>query len=119
MQFFRTLLVGATVFVGLSGAASASDADFKLVNRTGYQIDNVYVGAHSSDSWGKDIMGKGSLGDDETVNITFPHGGSACMFDIKVKYNDGDEAEWSNINLCEYEKISLYWKNKQTTAVGE
>ena len=119
MQFLTTSLVAASIMALMGGAALASDADFKLVNKTGYQIDSVYVGAHSSDSWGKDIMGKGALADDDAVDITFPHGGSACMFDVKVRYNDGDEAEWSNINLCQYEKISLYWKNKQTTAVGE
>ena len=69
----------------LATSAFANDADFKMVNKTGYQIDSVYVSRASSDDWGKDIMGKDSLGDGESVNITFPHGGSACKFDIKVK----------------------------------
>ncbi len=106
-------------FLSLSGAAFASDADFKLVNKTGYQIDEVYVSPASSDSWGADIMGKDAVPDGASVNITFPHGGKACHFDIRVKYNDGDKAEWTNIDLCEYEKISLFWDGKQTHAVGE
>lgn len=119
MKFATTTLAIAALTVGMGGAASASNADFQLVNKTGYQIDSVFVGAHSSDSWGSDIMGKSALADDDSVNIVFPHGGAACMFDIKVKYNDGEEAEWGNVNLCQYEKISLYWKNKTTSAVGE
>jgi hypothetical protein len=106
-------------FLSLAGAAFASDADFKLVNKTGYQIDSVYVSPASSDSWGEDIMGKDALPDGTVVNITFPHGGKACKFDIRVKYNDGDKAEWTDVDLCEYEKISLYWDGKQTRAVGE
>jgi hypothetical protein len=106
-------------FMSLSGAAFASDADFKLVNKTGYQIDEVYVSPASSESWGDDIMGRAAVPDGTTVNITFPHGGKACRFDIRVKYNDGDKAEWSNIDLCEYEKISLFWDGKTTHAVGE
>jgi hypothetical protein len=103
-------------------AAFASDADFQLNNKTGYQIDEVYVGPHSSSDWGKDILGRGSLGDGEAVNITFPHGGSACNFDIKVKYNiDSTTAEWSNVNLCQFNSISLFWdaKNQVSRAVGE
>ena len=30
-------------------------------------------------------MGREALADGETVNITFPHGGTACNFDIKVE----------------------------------
>lgn len=103
----------------LSASAFANDADFKMVNKTGYQIDNVYVSVASSNSWGSDIMGKDAVPDGTTVNITFPHGGSACKFDIKVKYNDGDTAEWTNVDLCQYETISLFWDGKQTRAMGE
>jgi hypothetical protein len=103
----------------LVGVARAGEQDFKLVNKTGYQIDSVYVGASSSKSWGNDIMGRDALADGETVNITFPHTTSACSFDIKVKYNDGDTAEWSQVDLCKWEKISLFWDCKVTRAVGE
>jgi hypothetical protein len=67
-------------------------------------------------------MGSDALEDGAAVNITFPHGGSACHFDIKVKYNvDDSTAEWSDINLCEYTAISLFWdaKNQVSRAMGE
>ncbi len=100
----------------------ANDADFALRNKTGYQIDEVYVSARSSKNWGNDIMGSGALGDGEKVNIVFPHGSGACNFDLKVKYHDdGSTAEWSDVNLCQYETITLFWdrKNEVTRAVGE
>ena len=112
-----SLLLGLT-FAG-AAPASASNADFKLVNKTGYQIDSVFVSPAASDSWGDDIMGRNAVPDGSTVNITFAHGGKACKFDIRVQYNDDDKAEWSAIDLCEYEKISLYWDGKTTRAVGE
>lgn len=119
MNVIRLPLAALALSAMFAASAFASDADFKLVNKTGYQIDSVFVSRASSDSWGKDIMGKDALGDGEGVNITFPHGGSACKFDIKVKYNDGDTAEWGNVDLCVYETISLFWDGKQTRAVGE
>ena len=59
--------------------------------------------------------------DGDAVKITFPHGNGACNFDIQVKYNDGDKAEWSNVDLCKYEAITLFWdkKSQETKAVGE
>jgi hypothetical protein len=115
----RIFSVTAIMFAGLLGAAHASDADFKLVNKTGYQINEVYVGPTSSDNWGSDIMGPDAIPTGSAVNISFPHGGSACKYDIKVKYADGDTATWTNINLCQYETISLYWDGSTTRAVGE
>lgn len=121
MRYFGTIFAAVSM-LGLAQAAQASDADFKLVNKTGYQIDQVYVSHHSSDDWGSDIMGRDALADGEAVNISFPHGGSACHFDIKVKYHDdGSTAEWSDVDLCQYETITIFWdaKNQVTRAVGE
>lgn len=109
----------STVLFLLAMPAFAADQDFQVVNRTGYQIDEVYVGASSSRSWGKDLMGRGSLGDGERVDITFPNRTTNCKFDIKVVYNDGDEAEWGGVNLCSVSKVNLYWRNGATRAVTE
>jgi hypothetical protein len=126
MLSVRKIFSLSVFFMALSVASPsvsiASDADFVLKNRTGYQIDEVYVSKHSSKNWGPDVMGTGALGDGENVKIVFPHGSEACHFDIKVKYHDdGSTAEWGDVNLCDFDSISLYWDaNKQVTrAVGE
>ena len=113
--------LAAAMLAASFGIASASDADFTLRNKTGFQIDEVYVSRHSSSNWGRDIMGQDALDDGDSKKITFPHNSSACIFDIRVKYNDGDTAEWGSIDLCKYEKISLFWdaKRQVTRAVGE
>src|SRR4051794_28070995 len=101
MYFVGSLLASALILTGM--AAQASEADFRLKNKTGYQIDEVYVSQHSSARWGHDVLGRNALGDGESVKVTFPHGGTACHFDIKVKYHDDDSiAEWSNVDLCQY-----------------
>jgi len=63
-QCSAVLLAGAAA-CALSAPARANDADFTLKNRTGYQIDEVYVSRHSSNSWGKDVMGSDALADGE------------------------------------------------------
>ena len=119
MKNVTFLVFCSIIAMTASRIALASDADFKLVNKTGAQVDEVYVSKHSSDEWGKDILGRGALSDGEAVDISFPHGGSACHFDIKVKYQDGDTAEWGDVDLCQYEKITIFWDGKTTRAVGE
>ena len=120
MRAFKMAFV-ATSLALISFGAFASDADFRLKNKTGYQIDEVYVSKHSSSDWGKDVMGDDALADGESVKIKFPHSSSACKFDIQVIYHDKDKAEWSNVDLCEYETITLFWdaKNQVTKAVGD
>ena len=118
----RILPVAVVVLLAGVGVSHANDADFTLRNKTGYQIDEVYVSRHSSQNWGRDRMGSDALADGESVDINFPHGNGACAFDIKVKYHDDDStAEWGNVDLCKFEAISLYWdaKRQVTRAVGE
>ena len=114
--------IAALMLLGVGGIAHANDADFTLKNKTGYQIDEVYVSRHSSSNWGRDRMGSDSLADGETIDIAFPHGNGACRFDIKVKYHDDSStAEWGDVDLCRYTGISLYWdpKRQVTRAVGD
>jgi hypothetical protein len=119
VKFIKLCVAALVLLAAFVVGASANDADFRMVNKTGYQIDSVFISRTSSNSWGSDVMGKDALDDGAAVKITFPHGGSACKFDIKVKYEDGDTAEWGNVDLCQYETITLFWDGKQTHAVGE
>ena len=96
-------------------AAHAGDQDFDLVNHTGYDIDKVFVSAVNQKSWGKDIMGRDSLEDGQTVHITFNGGTEACRHDLKVVYSDGDTSEWGGLNLCKINTVTLYWDRKAGT----
>ncbi len=102
--------------------ARAADQDFKVVNKTGYQIDSVYLSTPNDNDWGSDVMGQSSLADGEVVNITFSKGTQACKWDMKVVYHDDDSsAVWKALDLCSISKVSLYWNDKTqvTTAKTE
>ena len=115
------LAASAAILAACALPARAADQDFKLVNKTGYQIDEVYVGPTSSDTWGDDVMGKNSLEADRTVSISFNAPSNVCKWDLKVKYEDGDSAQWSNLNLCNISTVTLYWDRKagKTRAVTD
>lgn len=120
MRVWFMALIGAASLV-TTDMAIAGSQDFTLVNKTGYQIDEVYVSQTTNRDWGSDVMGEDALDDDAGVNITFNAPDSVCRWDLKVKYNDGDEAVWEKLNLCNISKVSLYWdrKSQVTRAVTE
>ncbi|CAO4176419.1 hypothetical protein [Methylorubrum populi] len=104
-------LLAAAAFAPIPASAQ-SKQDFTLVNRTGYQIDEVYVGPVSQSHWGEDVMGKDSIADGETADISFNGGSNACKWDIRVVYNDGDASEFRNVNLCNISRVTLFWNRR-------
>jgi hypothetical protein len=54
MKFRKTLLAiaGMTALLG-SAAAIAGDADFTLVNKTGYTIREIYISPAAKANWGQ------------------------------------------------------------------
>jgi hypothetical protein len=87
--------------------AWAAPQDFDIHNKTGQAIITIQVGPSGEDEWGEDILGVDVLADGESGEVTFDRGEEACLFDIRVTYQDGDEGDWRQINLCETTDIIL------------
>lgn len=98
----------AVIGMALSGTASAQGKqDFTLVNKTGYTIDKVFVSPNSSNDWEDDVLGRDVLSNGENIHITFSRGTQTCKWDLKVVYDDGESAEWSNVDLCQISSIAV------------
>ena len=112
-------VLASLVMLGTSLAASAALAqakqDFQLVNRTGYTINEVYVGPNTSEDWGSDILGDQQFENGKVVNIRFNPRAQVCKWDILVVYDDKDKSPFRNIDLCEVSKITLYWNRQAGT----
>jgi hypothetical protein len=105
----------AIVVFAFAAPASAQDAkqDFKLVNKTGYELKAIYVSPAKSDDWGDNIMGDQVVGDGMTVNVHFSPKAHTCHWDLKVTYSDDDSnAVWGNVDLCTVEKITIFYDRK-------
>lgn len=113
--------VSCVFSVLVAGAAMADQRDFTLVNSTGDAIDQVFVESVKSDEWGDDVMGRDSLEDGESVDISFEGYGSQCVFDMKAVYADGEAVVWYDINLCKISRLTLFWDQaaQKTWAVSE
>ena len=121
MNFRKMALVLALGAVAASTANARGDADFSLINKTGYAIREVYVSPSKSKTWGGDLLGKRVLDNGLNKNLRF--GDSAhCQQDIMVVFDDDEsEVTWEDVNLCELEKLTLKYnrKTKEVSAIAE
>ncbi len=108
------------VLFALPVSASEADQDFRLVNKTGYELDAVFLSPTGANNWGRDVMGRDVLGDGEAVNIKFSRKTKDCDWDLKVVYSiDDSSAVWHDIDLCTVEKITIrYNKNADKTTAS-
>ncbi|WP_235062906.1 argininosuccinate lyase [Paramagnetospirillum caucaseum] len=117
-------LFAALLLSGIASSAIAAEAkqDFTLVNKTGYELNAVYVSPGHADAWGEDVMGQDILGDGESVHVTFKRAEKSCQWDLKVIYTEDDSsAVWHDIDLCSVSKITIRYNRKsdKTTASYE
>ena len=79
----RALLIAMLPF---AGTAVAGDADFTLTNKTGYDIESVYVVPSKQKNWGKDQLGKRVLNDGKSRDLSFDKNKSECIYDMKIHW---------------------------------
>ncbi len=119
VKFF--LMVAALLVSAFTAAPTSAQAqarqDFLLINRTGYDISEVYISPSKADDWEEDILGSDdTLDDGDQKEIRFKRVGKTCMWDLKVVYDEDDSsAVWHDINLCEVSKITIKYNKKTDT----
>lgn len=116
LGFVVGLALCAVTTFSSAGLAAEARQDFTLVNRTGYEIDKVFVSPSKSDDWEEDVLGKDTLDDGESWRIKFSRSVKTCSWDLKVVYtDDGSSAVWHDIDLCEVSKITIRYNRKSDT----
>lgn len=110
-------LASATLFAATP--ALADDLDFTLVNKTGYVISEVYVSSAAKNDWEEDVMGRDVLSNGERVDIQFERGSKGCKWDLKVVYDDEEEAVWKGFDLCAISEVTLRYDRKKGNTWAE
>ena len=91
--------------------------DFLLVNKTGIEINALYVTPHNSKEWGDDILGADTLAKNADIDIVFRPKEKAKFWDLRIEDEDGNFIEWDSLNLTEISSVTLYYKNGKATAI--
>ncbi|AFY31968.1 hypothetical protein [Calothrix sp. PCC 7507] len=101
-QVLAQALLSSSLLALASQVVLADQRDFKVYNRTGSPIVNLYVARSTTKEWEEDVLNNGVLNSGEAQEITFSgYGQNECYFDIKAKFEDGQVVEDYKINLCE------------------
>ncbi len=114
----RLVLALAVWFVALS-TTFAGKQDFTLVNRTGFDVHEVYVSAHSKDDWESDLMGKDFLASGSSVSIHFAPSDKTKDWDLKVVDGTGKSIVWEKLDLLEISKVTLHYTDGKASAEVE
>ena len=78
--------------------ATSDDPSFRLVNRGGNEINEVYVSPVGDDGWGEDRLGDDTLAPGGTRVIRLPAG--ECRWDVRIVYSNGKSTEKRRLDLC-------------------
>ena len=106
--------------IALPAVGQEAKQDFTLSNKTGYELNKVFVSPSKSEEWGDDVLGQDTLDDTASVHIKFNRAAKTCRWDLKVNYTvDDSNAVWHDIDLCTVSKITIrYNKSSDTTSAS-
>ena len=93
-----------------------SKQDFTVINETGVLINALFVSAADDENWEDDILGQDQLGASEEVEITFPGGEDADLWDLRVEDADGNFITWEDLNLSAITRLTLHWDGSNAKA---
>ena len=118
MKLSQKWILLAALSSAVSGAW-AGDADFTLLNRTGYDLREVYVSASNKEDWGEDRMGSQVLENGKARLFKFSNKAS-CKQDLKVVFDDdGSSVIWHDFDLCDLNKITLKYNRKTDVTTAD
>ena len=116
-RLFAILGLGLAVTLAINPTVIlAGDQDFVLINRTGYDIDEVYVALPNQKDWGEDIMESDTLDNGQKVTIQFSHKEKECNWDMRIVFSDGEEAIWEDFDLCTVSETTLRYEGRRPPA---
>ena len=110
------------VAVTTPAAKAETELDFKLVNKTGYGISEIYVSPSAADKWGESII-EDVLEHNESVDISFhPQASGIAKWDVMVTFVDDDEkVYWRGLDLSKISTLTLKYDREsgKTSATAE
>jgi hypothetical protein len=95
----RLLAVVAAIVLAMPAGAQSNDPSFNLVNRSGQQINEIYVSAVTERNWGRDLLGTEILPNGRAFPVRIAPA-AGCRQDVRVVYADGRPEERRDQDTC-------------------
>lgn len=109
MRRFCRIAVLAAAAAGVPAAALAQALpdSVEIQNRRSATIEDLRVSPDFESSWGYNRLRASPLAPGASARIPTEDLRGGCYFDVKVRQNDGAEAEYWSLNLCSRPVIDL------------
>jgi hypothetical protein len=107
MRIMRRGLPAALLLLGLGtpALAQSSDPSFRVNNRTGVVVNEIYVSSANDSAWGRDLLGQNVLPPDQSFIVRLTQG--QCMNDIRVVFDNGQAHERRRVDTCQITDYNL------------
>jgi hypothetical protein len=113
MMRVKVLWLVLVAWLAVPLLARADKRDVTFVNRTGKEIDSLYISPVGVDHWEDDVLGGDVLGDGQTLVVEFEgYSDGECAFDILAASEDGDAWLLPGVDLCMVGEIVITAKDK-------
>ena len=96
------------IFLSYPLTAVAEDVEFNIINLSDSSIVGFYVSHSKANAWGGNLMPDGFLlPPGNQTDVTIHDGRTTCMYDIGAEFQDGEELEDYDIDICELESYTF------------
>ena len=106
----RVLTCFAIAAILARGLAAAADGKNRLVlinNKTGYVVNEIYASNTTATDWQEDILKEDVLQPGATLRANIDDGTGHCVFDFRIVFADGTEAEKRGFDVCTMEALNI------------
>ncbi len=115
----KTIIFSLLLFLHLAGFAVASEYTFTLINKTGFEIIDLFFSPASRGNWGDEVLTVDTIPNKETMKIHVSRKEKAEAWDILVNDEQGISFKWPNLKLSEISTLVLTIKGGQPMAFYE
>jgi len=115
----KHLVLVTLFFLLLATTALADNYTFTLINKTGFEIIDLYFSPAAQKNWGEEVLTVDTIPDKERMKINLTRKERAENWDILVNDEQGVSYQWTSLKLSEVNTLVLTIKAGQPMAFYE
>lgn len=115
----KSSLFAAFLLLFLGTTAFADNFTFTLINKTGFEIIDLYFSPAAQKNWGEEVLTVDTIPNKEQMKINLTRKERAENWDILVNDEQGISYHWPNLKLSEVNTLVLTIKAGQPMAFYE
>ena len=100
MRILAGLLATGAIIAALTPSAFGETNRMRFINEADVPLVRLYVSGTAQDAWGEDVLQGPEVRPGQSVVLLVGDDSTACVFDIKALYADGNESVAYGVDIC-------------------